>query len=191
MRRRSSSFSGQWAGRLVEMLESYAYRALSRSALLVINRVEIELAHHGGHDNGHLPVTFDDFELYGIHRHSIAPGIREACALGFLEITTRGTAGSANRRSPNQFRLTFRPVKNARNDGTHEWRKIESAEQAALIAKAARAEKSDSLVAKIAKSGPKKPHHNPPSCSAETSTTGPGAENTTTPISRGGDRHAA
>jgi hypothetical protein len=32
---------------------------------MVISRIEIELAHHGGNDNGQLPVTTDDFVEYG------------------------------------------------------------------------------------------------------------------------------
>lgn len=180
MSRRSTSFSGQWAGRLVEMLESPAYRALSLSAIRVINRIEIELAHHGGQDNGRLPVTFDDFEQYGIHRHAIAPAIREAQALGFIEVTERGRAGSANRRAPNRFRLTFRPTKGARNDGTHEWRKIETSEQAAILAKQSRLAKSESLVAKGAGSDPRKAHQRPVGHGAETDTTGLSSETTTT-----------
>jgi hypothetical protein len=30
-----------------------------------INYLEIELAHHGGNDNGRLPVTYEDFIEYG------------------------------------------------------------------------------------------------------------------------------
>jgi hypothetical protein len=191
MSRRSTHFSGQFAGRLVELLESPAYRALSRSAILLINRIEVEQAHHGGSDNGRLPVTFDDFERYGIHRHAIAPAMREAEALGFIEVTQRGRAGSANRRSPNLFRLTFRPLKGARNDGTHEWRKIETFEQAYELAKAARLAKAESLVAENDSFHPRKPHHKPPSHSAETATTGLSAETTTTSISRGGERDVA
>jgi hypothetical protein len=48
-----------WAARPIEMLESPAYRALSLSAHRALSRIEIELAHHGGKDNGKLPVTFD------------------------------------------------------------------------------------------------------------------------------------
>jgi len=103
MSRRSTSFSGQWAGRLVEMMESHAFRALSLSAHRVIHRVEIELAHHAGKDNGTLPVTFDDFQSYGVHRHAIAPAIREAVALGFLEITQEGRAGNAEWRNQIYF----------------------------------------------------------------------------------------
>src|SRR5208282_1441667 len=55
-------------------------------------RLEIEFAHHGGRPalNGKLTVTFDDFEAYGIHRHSIAPALRELEALGFIERTRKG-----------------------------------------------------------------------------------------------------
>jgi hypothetical protein len=63
-RKRSQSIGGQFAPRLIEMLESPAYRALSLSARRVLDRIEIELAHHGGRDNGGLPVTYHDFEAY-------------------------------------------------------------------------------------------------------------------------------
>ena len=65
-RKKPNSIGGQFAPRLIEMLESPAYRALSLSARRVLERIEIELAQHGGQDNGGLPVTYDDFERYGI-----------------------------------------------------------------------------------------------------------------------------
>jgi hypothetical protein len=43
------------------MLESAAYCELSLSARRVLDRIEIELAKHGGVENGRLPVTYDDF----------------------------------------------------------------------------------------------------------------------------------
>src|SRR3974390_676531 len=98
--RRRNAISGQFAARLIEMLESPAYRTLSLSARRVLDRVEIELAHHGGQDNGSLPVTYDDFQSYGIHRHAIWPAIKECVALGFLEITRQGRAGNAEFRIP-------------------------------------------------------------------------------------------
>jgi hypothetical protein len=133
-----SSISGQFAPRLVEMIESPAFRILSLSALRVLSRVEIELAHHGGKDNGRLPITYDDFEKYGIHRHSISPAIREAEALGFLQVTERGRGGNAEFRSPNRFRLTYRHAKEVSGDGSHEWRRIGTMEQAIEIARNAR-----------------------------------------------------
>jgi hypothetical protein len=138
MRQRRTKIGGQFAPRLIEMLESPAYRVLSLSARRVLDRVEIEMAHHGGTDNGRLPVTYDDFRRYGINRAAIAPGIREAVALGFLEVTEHGCAGNADHRSPNLFRLTYRIAKGILGDGSHEWRQIQSIEHAEDIARTAR-----------------------------------------------------
>ena len=111
---RKNSIDGQFAARTIAMMESPAYQILSLAAHRLLARIEIELAHHGGNDNGKLPVTFDHFAEYGIDRHSIAPAMREVCALGFVEITEQGRAGNAEWRRPNLFRLTYRPVGNAR-----------------------------------------------------------------------------
>jgi hypothetical protein len=137
-RNRDKSIPGQFAPRLVEMLEAPAYRVLSLSAHRIISRVEIELGHHGGNDNGRLPVTFENFENYGVDRHSIAPAIREAVALGFLEISEHGRAGNAEWRRPNYFRLTYKPAKRLPGHGTNEWRRFETIEDAHAAARAAR-----------------------------------------------------
>jgi hypothetical protein len=102
----------------------------------VLDRIEIELAHHGGNDNGKLPVTYDDFRQYGIDRDAIAPAIRENEALGFLKITERGRAGNREFRSPNKFGLTYRHWDRAKP--TDEWRRLETIEDAEAIAQAAR-----------------------------------------------------
>jgi hypothetical protein len=102
--------SGQFAWRTIEMMESPAFRVLSHSARRILDRLEIEIAHHGGNDNGKLPCTFDHFAEYGIDRHSIAPALREVEALKFIEVIERGRAGNAEYRRPNLFRLTYRPV---------------------------------------------------------------------------------
>jgi hypothetical protein len=70
---RRNRLSEQFAPRPIRMLESPAYRALSLGAHRALARIEVELAHHGGNDNRKLPVTFDHFVEYGIHRHAIAP----------------------------------------------------------------------------------------------------------------------
>ena len=137
-RNREKSIPGPFAARLVETLEAPAYRVLSLSAHRIISRVEIELGHHGGKDNGRLPVTYEDFERYGIDRGSIAPAIREAVALGFLEITEHGRAGNAEWRRPNYFRLTYKPAKGRPGYGTNEWRRFETIEDARAAARVAR-----------------------------------------------------
>ena len=141
-RRKPTKIGGSFSPRLVEMLESPAHRVLSLSARRVINRLEIELASHGGTENGNLQTTYEQFVDFGIHRHSIASAIRELVALGFLEVTEKGRAGNAEFRRPNRFRITFRNTDRA--DATHDWRKVASAEEAQSLAKAARSNKNSS-----------------------------------------------
>ncbi|TIQ79502.1 MAG: hypothetical protein E5X64_36840, partial [Mesorhizobium sp.] len=118
---RKTQIAGQFSWRLIEMQESPAYRVLSQSGHRVLDRLEIEIGRHGGNDNGKLPTTFDQFEGYGIHRHAIAPAVREVVALGFVEITQEGRAGNAEWRRPNFFRLTYRHTEKA--EPTDDWRK--------------------------------------------------------------------
>jgi hypothetical protein len=110
---------------------------------MVMSRIEIELAAHGGNDNGRLPVTTEDFVQYGMHRTSVAPAIREAEALGFIRVTERGRGGNAEHRSPNRFYLTYPLTRDTkRHPPTDEWRCINTLEEANEIARAARANKS-------------------------------------------------
>jgi hypothetical protein len=134
--RRRQSPPSQFGWRTIEMLESPVYRVLTLSAHRVLARIEIELAHHGGYDNGRLPVTYEQFEEYGMDRHSVAPALRELQALGFIEVTEKGRAGNAAWRRPNILRLTYRHVGNA--NPTDEWRRIKTVEDAAVIARTAR-----------------------------------------------------
>jgi hypothetical protein len=135
--------SGQFSARLIEMLESPAYGALSLSGHKVLTRLEIELAHHGGNDNGKLPVTYEHFVEFGIARECVSPAVREVVALGFVEITRQGRAGNAEFREPTLYRLTYVYARGGKhNPPTHDWRKIKTPEEAAAIAKQARAMKS-------------------------------------------------
>jgi hypothetical protein len=136
--KRRNSIDGQFAAHTIEMIRSPAWSVLSLSARRVLDRIEIEHADHGGNDNGRLPVTYDDFERYGIHRHQIRKALREIEALGFAEITERGRAGNAEFRSPHKFRLTYFHV--GRAPPTNEWQRIKTVEDAQALAKAARQE---------------------------------------------------
>ena len=171
----------QFSARTIRMLRCPAYCVLSLSGRRVLDRIEIEMADHGGTDNGKLPVTYDDFERYGIHRHCIGPAIREVVALGFVEITEQGRAGNAEWRKPNLFRLTYRHTK---YEPTNEWEKIKTPEEAEAIAQAARAprrsKKNKSQWRKAPVFGGGKRHHMGKIQGAETSTTSDGAEIATT-----------
>lgn len=69
--KRKHKVDGQFSMRLIEMMESPAFRALSLSAHRALSRIEIEHAHHGGLENGNLPVTTEDFIGYGIHHKAV------------------------------------------------------------------------------------------------------------------------
>lgn len=134
---RRNKISGQFAHQLIEMLKSPAWRVLSLSARRVFDRIQIEHAHHGGKENGRLPVTFRDFNEYGIHWNSIAPAIREVAALGFIRITQEGIASNKEFRIPNMFALTHLAT-NKEPKPTEDWRRIKTVKEAGTIAAAAR-----------------------------------------------------
>jgi hypothetical protein len=138
-RRRRNRIAGQFTALLTEMLESPAWCVLSLSARRVLDRVSIELRHHGGHAANGLCVTYDDFEKYGVDRHAVAPAIREVVALGFLRIIRQGRAGNREFRAPTLYRPTFATAVDC--EATHEWRRIKTLEQARTIAAEARAPK--------------------------------------------------
>jgi hypothetical protein len=153
---RHNKISGQFAARLIEMMENPAYRVLSLSAHRVLSRIEIEWAHHGGQDNGRLPVTFDDFAEYGVHRTAIGPALSELEALGFIVITEKGKmARAADYRRPNKFLLTSRPA-NKGVDPLHKWKRFKTMEEAEAVAEDAR-----KLSGEKKKPPVRKPYQNP------------------------------
>jgi hypothetical protein len=152
--------SGQWCGRPREILESAAYRVLSRAGHQVLSRIELELRYHAGKENGRLPVTFENFVTYGIDRGGIAPALREVQALGFAEITQHGRGGNAEYRLPNLFRLTYEPTKKDVAP-TNEWKRFAAGAdhaadtkmmaEAAKVAELARKNQNLMLVARMKK----------------------------------------
>jgi hypothetical protein len=140
----------QFVMHTIEMLESAAYRALSVSGHRVLARIEIEHGHHGGKENGRLPVTFDDFEDYGISPKSVAPALREVQALGFVSLTTQGRPSKSDfGRHPNCFGLTYiRGPAPKYAEPTHEWKQHQTPEDALRVARDARAAKDERAVAR-------------------------------------------
>ncbi len=182
-RKGRTRIGGHFAPRLIEMLELPAYRTLSLSARRLLDRLEIELAHHGGEDNGRLPTTYEHFCEYGMDRHCIGPAIREAVALGFLEVTERGRAGNAEFRKPSLYRLTYRHTRRA--DPTDDWRRIETIEQAEMLAKSSRKQKPSGVSSQV--SVRETPAENVVPMVRESPNTAHRGRTITTSISRGGD----
>lgn len=113
-------------------------RVLSLAAHQLLMRIEVEHLSHGGAENGRLPVTYHQFEVWGVRRHSVAGAIRELAAPGIIEITQHGYSGAGDVRAPNLYRLTYVQAWYANDTGTHEYLKIRSVEQAKGLARAAR-----------------------------------------------------
>ena len=142
--RKRNLINEQFSPHTRAMLESPAYRVMTLAAHRIIARIEIELCRHGGNDNGRLPVTYEDFIEYGIHHGSIAPGIREAEALGFIRVTERGSGGNREYRRPNLYLLTFSFDRSTRDAAPpNDWEKIKTIEEAEKIARAARNAKDE------------------------------------------------
>jgi hypothetical protein len=135
-RRRKNRFDEQFVGRTIRMLESPPYRVLSLAGHRVLARLEIELARHGGFENGKLPVTHEQFIAYGVRKDTVSVAIREVEKLGFVEVTDSGQGGNREFRRPAAFRLTYLPAGGAKP--THEWQHIETRAVARDLARAAR-----------------------------------------------------
>ncbi len=189
----TNRISGAFAPRLIELLRSPAHRVLSLAAHKVLARIEIELANHASsavaarEANGRLPVTYDHFEEYGLHRRSIAPAIRELVALGFIEVPQRGCAGNASFKQLSMYRLTYRPAVGVPSDGSHEWRKIADLPTAEALAEQARKPdppKTKSRWQKVPLDQGQKVPPGPVAESATRSPGFPGAESATPYISR-------
>ena len=146
--------SGPFAPRLIEMMNSPAYRVLSLAAHRILSRLEIELAQHGGksEENGNLPCTYDHFVEYGVNHNQIAPAIRELVALGFIQVTRKGSAGNAEYRQPTLFLLTYRPFGSHKYVGNG-WRRIGDLEEAEAIATAARSRTADARARAFGRKG--------------------------------------
>ena len=93
---RKNRIAGQFAPRTIDMLESPAFQVLSLAGHRVLARIEIELAHHGGNDNGRLPVTFNHFAEYGMDRHAIAPRCGRCVPLGSSRSPSRAGLATPN-----------------------------------------------------------------------------------------------
>jgi hypothetical protein len=144
---RRNKINEQFTARYNSMLESPAFRVLTRGAHQFLCRLEIELGHHGGNNNGALPLTYQDLIDYGMSRNQIAAAMREAVALGFAQCTRQGRGGNADSRSASLWRITYLHDRGSRaNLPTHEWRRVKTIEEAKSIARAARADKDPRAV---------------------------------------------
>ena len=144
---KTNTLAEQWSSRPVGLLESPAFRVLSKAEHLALSRIEIELRHHGGNQNGKLIVTTEQFIDYGIERRSVPGALRALSALGVVLIK-HGRGGNAKYWQPNTFLLNYLcGAVDAHEQITDVWKKIETMKQAEKIAAMARAAKDPTRVA--------------------------------------------
>jgi len=121
-----------------EMLESPAWRVLSKPAQGVVLRIAIEHMSHAGTQNGDLPVTYTDFESYGVRRKSIPDAIAEAEALGWIDIVERGRRGYADIRRPSKYGLTWLPRAAGGMPPSNRWKRQRTMPEARAVLKEAK-----------------------------------------------------
>jgi hypothetical protein len=138
-RKSRNQIASQFTALTIEMMLSPAWRVLTLAARRVLDRVSIEVRRHGGNQKDGVPVTYKDFEDYGIDHHSIAPAIREVVALGFVDIARPGRGGNADFRRPAMYRATFEYAVDC--EPSHRWRHITSVAEARAVAAEARKQK--------------------------------------------------
>jgi hypothetical protein len=139
---RCNSLAKQFCTRPVELIACPAMRVLSRAAHQVLLRIELELRHHAGHDNGKLIVTKEQFVEFGLHHHAVAAALRELNALGVVIITQRGLGGIAGHRQPNTFLLNYLCGAVDNHDKiTNSWKRFKTVQEAEAAASMARSTK--------------------------------------------------
>lgn len=112
-----------WVPHRLEMLLSPAWQAVPRPLHKLIERLEIEHLRHGGFENGHLFVSYQQFVDYGISKRSIRPTLALGEALKLIKVDRVEEVGGGNLRPPNRYGLTFTPLKGKREPGD-EWRQV-------------------------------------------------------------------
>jgi hypothetical protein len=90
-----------------KLIESRAYRSLSRYAFLALTRLEAEHCAHAGKENGWLIVTYDQFAKWGVPRKWIKPALTELVDVKLLVIEREGRAAKLGHGVPALYRLTY------------------------------------------------------------------------------------
>jgi hypothetical protein len=98
----NESFVQHWS----KLIESRAWRSLSRYAFLALFRLEAEHCNHAGKENGWLIVTYDQFDEWGIPRKWIKPAITELVNAKLVVIERQGRAAKGDG-VPTLYRLTY------------------------------------------------------------------------------------
>jgi hypothetical protein len=132
------SLSGRFIMRPWELYTSHSYRALNLYERRCLDRLELEHLKKAGKENGKLTVTYVDMRREGVGWKYAAASFRVLEALGLIQRTQQGRAANGEFRLSNLWRITYLPTAPSKKDQTHDWMKIQSADEAEAIAQANR-----------------------------------------------------
>ena len=99
-----------WVWLTRELLESDAWRSMSRASRVVVDRIMLEHMAHAGTENGNLVVTYADFVKFGVRRESLPAAIADATDRGLITITEKGRASTGVDRWPSRYALGWLPL---------------------------------------------------------------------------------
>lgn len=130
---RKSYLTGEgWIPHRQEMLTSPSWRKRPKALIKLLDRMEIEHLRHGGKENGHFIVTYDQFVEFGVTRKVIKPMLRLGAALGLLQVI-QDENWMGDVRQPNRYRLTYLPAKGQKAP-SDEWSFLEADQVTAILA---------------------------------------------------------
>jgi hypothetical protein len=104
----------------VELVESAAFRCLSRDEFMVLCRIYVEHINNNRTENGLLSVTYANFKHWGIRQGNIRTALIGLRILGFIKMQDgRGGKGHSH---PNTYTLTF--LGDQEGMRTNDWKAI-------------------------------------------------------------------
>jgi hypothetical protein len=113
----------------------------------------IEHMRHAGTQNGELPVTYDNFQRYGIRRSSISLAMTIAIKLGWIDLGVRGVRGHGIARRPHLFGLTWLPRAD-HTPASNRWKRITEEKANDVLDLFAQSQKRTHLVTKARLAAP-------------------------------------
>lgn len=131
-RKRELKIEGAFVPHRLEMLTSDAWGVLTPPARQILDRLEIEHMQHAGTENGNLPVTYDDFQAFGIRRKSVADSLKLLIKVGLVRVEEQGRGGNAEFRRAARYRLTYIGARG--EPPTDDWKKYRRMEGVGLLA---------------------------------------------------------
>jgi hypothetical protein len=136
-RSRPNTIQGQFRYHTIDFVASPVWRALSLSERKILDRIDLELASHGGRDNGDLIITRRDFADFGVSPKAQLRGIAGLVALGPIKwMPGHASPDPAHGRAA-RFGILYRSTLNGPSE--EQWRRFKTIDEVKATLTRARA----------------------------------------------------